>query len=287
MAAVFGDADNDPNPGFIAIGVGGIGPIGVVGTARVNGVGVLGLCDPPNVQGAGVRGHANEIGSNFDPVTGGNGVHGIGYIGVRGQSQNGVAILGQTTGSAKAGKFEGDVDVKGNSTFEGNILVVGGPIDVFEGDINVTGSVSVTNDLFLKNRGDVAERFEVDATAHYHPGMLMVIGENGALEPCTCAYDKRAIGVISGAGALRPAVTLGAFESQAVTVPIALVGTVFCLVDATQGPVKAGDLVTTSETPGHAMTATDPVKSFGAIVGKALAPLREGRGLIPIVIALQ
>jgi hypothetical protein len=186
----------------------------------------------------------------------------------------GVAVLGRALGSGLAGRFDG------------KIQVVGGPVDVFEGDINVTGSVSVTNDLLLKN-GDVAERFEVNESTRYHPGMLMVIGENGALEPCTSSYDKRAIGVISGAATRRPAVTLAAFEPEAATVPIALVGTVFCLVDADLGSIKAGDLVTSSETPGHAMRATDPIKSFGAIVGKALAPLGEGRALVPIVISLQ
>lgn len=69
--------------------------------------------------------------------------------------------------------------------------------------------------------------------------------------------------------------------------PIALVGTIFCLVDADSEPVDAGDPVTSSGTLGHAMKAADPTKSFGAVVGKALAPLRQGRALVPIVISLQ
>ena len=35
------------------------------------------------------------------------------------------------------------------------------------------------------------------------------------------------------------------------------------------------------------MAALDHAKAFGAVIGKALQPLREGRGLIPILIALQ
>jgi hypothetical protein len=45
--------------------------------------------------------------------------------------------------------------------------------------------------------------------------------------------------------------------------------------------------LTTSDTPGHAMKATDPNRAFGAVVGKALRPLDKGSGLIPILIALQ
>jgi hypothetical protein len=69
--------------------------------------------------------------------------------------------------------------------------------------------------------------------------------------------------------------------------PIALVGKTFCKVDASYGPVGIGDLMTTSATEGHAMKALDPSRAFGAVIGKAMAPLAEGRGLIPILIALQ
>ena len=43
----------------------------------------------------------------------------------------------------------------------------------------------------------------------------------------------------------------------------------------------------TSDTRGHAMKAADPVKAFGSVIGKALRALRDGQGLIPILIALQ
>jgi hypothetical protein len=58
-------------------------------------------------------------------------------------------------------------------------------------------------------------------------------------------------------------------------------------VDAQYGAIEVGDLLTTSSTPGHAMKTCDPLKAFGAVIGKALRPLTEGQGLIPILIALQ
>jgi hypothetical protein len=69
--------------------------------------------------------------------------------------------------------------------------------------------------------------------------------------------------------------------------PVALLGKVFCKADAQFGPIGVGDLLTTSPTPGHAMRADDTRKAFGAVNGKALRPLAEGQGLIPILIALQ
>ena len=64
-------------------------------------------------------------------------------------------------------------------------------------------------------------------------------------------------------------------------------GKVFCKVDAQFGAIEVGDLLTTSPTPGHAMKANDPLKAFGSVIGKALRTLKEGQGLIPILIALQ
>ena len=64
-------------------------------------------------------------------------------------------------------------------------------------------------------------------------------------------------------------------------------GKVYCKVDADYASIEVGDLLTTSSTPGHAMKADDPFKTFGAVIGKALRPLKAGRGLIPILVALQ
>jgi hypothetical protein len=65
------------------------------------------------------------------------------------------------------------------------------------------------------------------------------------------------------------------------------VGTAFCCVDADEAPIEVGDLVTTSDTFGHGMKAADPARSVGAIIGKALAPLGSGRGVVPILLTLQ
>lgn len=60
-----------------------------------------------------------------------------------------------------------------------------------------------------------------------------------------------------------------------------------CKVDATYGAIKVGDLLTTSLTKGHARKVTDADKAAGAIIGKALGSLKEGTGVIPVLVTIQ
>ncbi len=61
----------------------------------------------------------------------------------------------------------------------------------------------------------------------------------------------------------------------------------FCKVDADIAPIEAGDLLTTSPTKGHAQKVLDASKASGAILGKALAGLKKGRGKIPVLVSFQ
>ena len=73
-----------------------------------------------------------------------------------------------------------------------------------------------------------------------------------------------------------------------VTARVALVGKVYCKVDAQHASIEVGDMLTTSATNGHAMKAEDPMKAFGAVIGKALQSMPQGqKGLIAILVALQ
>jgi hypothetical protein len=132
---------------------------------------------------------------------------------------------------------------------------------------------------------DCAEEFDVIDAAD--PGVVMVIDPQGKLRASDQAYDHRVAGVVAGAGDFRPGIVLGHIDDQAGRLPIALTGRTFCKVDAAYGEIHVGDLLTTSPTPGHAMRVDDPFKAFGAVIGKAMRPLTDGQGLIPILIALQ
>lgn len=118
-------------------------------------------------------------------------------------------------------------------------------------------------------------------------GMVMIMTPDG-LRPCFEAHDKRAVGVVvTGKNASNSDVLSGKEPPEKTPLSIALVGKVSCQVDAQYGSIEIGDLLTTSPTPGHAMKVTDPAKAFGTVIGKALEPLQEGKGLISMLVTLQ
>jgi hypothetical protein len=149
-----------------------------------------------------------------------------------------------------------------------------------------TGDVILSGDLSLSG-ADCAEHFKIADAERIEAGAVVVIDQEGALRQSHKAYDRKVAGVVSGAADYRPGIVLDKQQSSDNRLPIALVGKVYCKVDAAYAPIEVGDLLTTSPSPGHAMKAADPLKAFGAVIGKALYPLKEGQGLIPILIALQ
>jgi hypothetical protein len=141
-------------------------------------------------------------------------------------------------------------------------------------------------DIILQN-GDAAEDFDVEESDLVEPGTVVVISENTKLHECRKGYDKRVAGVVAGAVEAKPGIILGRQASAQKRLPVALMGRVFCKADAQFGAIEVGDLLTTSPTAGHAMKATDPQSSFGAVLGKALGFLEHGRGFVPILVSLQ
>jgi hypothetical protein len=134
---------------------------------------------------------------------------------------------------------------------------------------------------------DCAEDFDISDSIEIEPGTVMVIEHEGKLKECDLPYDKRVAGVISGAGNYKPGLVLDKRESIEKRKAISLMGKVHCKVDAQPAPIEVGDLLTTSYTKGHAMKAADPMKAFGSVIGKALKSLKHGRGMIPVLVALQ
>jgi len=148
-------------------------------------------------------------------------------------------------------------------------------------DVLLSGDVSVSG-------SDCAEDFEVADAEQIEPGTVVVFDREGAIRQSTEPYNKRVAGVISGAGSYRPGVILGRDSScSEVKAPVALIGRVYCKVDADAAPIAVGDMLTSSHTPGHAMKVMDPRKGFGSVIGKALRPLKSGKSLLPILVMLQ
>jgi hypothetical protein len=251
-----------------------------------NGKGFLGGIDPQYSQKAGVYGSSDQQGV-VGASTGGHGtaVYGDSTDGfaVRGETTTGTAIQGTASNGGYAAQFNGNVAVtNGNITVTGDVT---GGVLVSNGDATVTGTLT-THDVVLSN-SDCAEDFDIADTEGAEPGTVMVLDDSGNLHPNDAAYDKRVVGVISGAGRFKPGITLGRLPSEGKRMPIALLGKVYCKVDGDYGRVEVGDLLTTSPTRGHAMKATNPDQAFGSIIGKALQSLACGQGLIPILVVLQ
>jgi hypothetical protein len=139
-------------------------------------------------------------------------------------------------------------------------------------------------DIVFAN-GDCAEDFDVADPLEIVAGAVMVLDQNGKLRQCEQAYDTAVAGVIAGAGDYRPGIVLDRQPGAQSRAPISMLGKVSCLVDAETGKIRPGDLLTSSSRRGHAMRALDNTRAFGAILGKALAPLESGQGMLPIMVA--
>ncbi|MCA9252531.1 MAG: hypothetical protein KDA54_15505 [Phycisphaerales bacterium] len=145
--------------------------------------------------------------------------------------------------------------------------------------------------LQITGGSDIAEPFHVHGETDIRPGMVVGLDKNnlGELRVSDSAYDRSVAGIISGANGINPGLTL----TQTGTVadgeyPVALTGRVWCLVDAdANGAVQVGDLLTTSNTPGHAMRVDQHDRAAGAIIGKAMSSLKDGRGMVLVLVSLQ
>lgn len=160
----------------------------------------------------------------------------------------------------------------------------------FTGNI-AADSATFSGDITAKNvklsGADCAEEFDTAAAQQLEPGTVVVFDSEAALTQCAEAYSKSVAGVISGAGDYRPGVILDRRPSSQGRAVLALMGKVFCKVDAAYAPIEVGDMLTTSPTHGYAMKATDQQRSFGAVIGKALSSHKNGCGLIPILVGLR
>lgn len=291
-----------------------VGPAGSIGSAiavsdGVYGIGMNGVHGVANTGQTNAQGLGNSgvLGENVNTGSGGNGGNGV-----SGVSSNGNGVYGQTGADGVSdpqtlSQFSGVRGVHlsngpGVTGFAAGTgpgvlavsvasygLVVEGATAVgaarFIGDVVVNGSIT-PQDVILTG-ADCAEQFDSAESQELEPGTVVVIDQNGALRESNMSYDRKVAGVVSGAGGYKPAIVMDGQPSAAGRALVAMVGKVYCKVDARYASIEVGDLLTASPTPGHAMAATDPAKSFGAVIGKALSAISSGRGLIPILVSLQ
>ncbi len=144
----------------------------------------------------------------------------------------------------------------------------------------------------IRGGADIAEPFDVvSPDEDTRPGMIVCIDPEhpGKLRLAASEYDPTVAGIISGAGGVAAGLRLKHEGTLADgDRPVALSGRVYCWVDAdASGPIRPGDLLTTSATRGHAMRACDPRRMPGSVLGKAMTPLGHGKGLVLVLVSLQ
>jgi len=223
-------------------------------------------------------------------------------------NRKGVEIIAQGNDGGRIELFEGSssnrptVQLYGESgSFDSGMIVIrddlsGSNIPVIEligNDSDYYGGATIKVDGRIVVNGskvhDYAEVFEVTDKEQVKLGMVVSIDENhpGNLRLSTTAYDKKVAGIISGAGSARPGFILGERQDGSKDKPLAVSGRVYCYVDATQNAIEVGDLLTTSDTSGYAMKATDIPRAQGAIIGKAMESMSGKKGLILVLVTLQ
>jgi len=149
----------------------------------------------------------------------------------------------------------------------------------------------ITDELEIKGGSDLAELFEVtNDESQLLPGMLVSLDPDheGKLKLSSSKYDGHVVGVLSGANGVKPGILMGqegtlANGGELVTIS----GRTYVRCNLENGPIKIGDLLTSSETTGEAMKATNRKKSRGATIGKAMSDLTDDSGFVLVLVSLQ
>ena len=174
--------------------------------------------------------------------------------------------------------FGGDLHL--NFAGDWGRTVIGGNMTHIDGEASVRA-------LTIRGGADLAEPFEMPETIA--KGSVVVIDEeeSGKLKLSTRAYDTRVAGIVSGANGVNPGIALHQEGVLDRGQNVALSGRVYVHADAQNVAILPGDLLTTSDTPGHAMKVLDHTKAQGAILGKAMTSLKSGKGMVLVLVTLQ
>ncbi|MGV7929628.1 MAG: discoidin domain-containing protein [Spirochaetota bacterium] len=220
---------------------------------------------------AGVRGQSQG--------NGGAGPHGCGVLGVSRfgaggvfSSEHGYSLVADGYGSI--GDYDDTVNLVGN----GEALLVKGSSE-FHGRMRIhnrsrEGSFPV----------NIVEMFEVDDIDYISPGDILTVSTvgGGVLSRSSGAYMRSVVGIVSG----NPTLVIDNTGDSRKVYPVSLAGRALCKVDARSRPIRPGDLIVTSETPGCGMAGEiDSFAKIGTVIGKALDGLSEGMGTVPVFVA--
>ena len=247
------------------------GAVGVAGVTYNNA--------SKNNQSYGILGHSSFVGVRGQSSGEGTSSRGAGVIGISRFGAGGVFSSEHTyslvaDGFGQISDYDGSAHLIGN----GEALLVRGKAD-FNGAVTLANSVR--DNQYPAN---IVEMFEVDEQEYISSGDLLVISEKGRslLSRARGKYSRSVVGVVSG----NPTLIINNAGTEQKVYPVALAGKALCKVDAREKPIRPGDLIVTSDTPGCGMRGEiDSFQKIGTVIGKALEGMEDGLGTIAIFIA--
>lgn len=286
----YGVYGTDGGVGGASAGVRGDGDYGVWG------LGVTYGAYGQSNSGDGVHGVSTSLSGVAGLSSSGNGVYGHSNSGTGIYAANGGSGLSAPALRADNGNASGIGIWSTTNSNDANLVVSNdGTGDLIRGFGHSGGlffqvlnnGTTVTKALQITGGSDLAEHF--DLTEQAKPGMVVAIDpiHTGKLTVARGAYNQRVAGIVSGANNLAAGMTLPDLPGAKQSMPVALTGRVWVYCDATRHPIAPGDLLTSSDIPGHAMKVINHARAQGAIIGKAMTGLNAGRGLVLVLVTLQ
>jgi hypothetical protein len=177
-----------------------------------------------------------------------------------------------------------------DSTGQDLIAAYSGASRVFQvtssGEVRADGAFRGAS--FNTGSADVAER--INTSEWVEAGNVVEIDPDhpGFFRKSTGTYSRRVAGIISEEPGVILGNNSGSQEEWDDSRPaLALAGRVRVLASVENGPIRVGDLLTSSSEPGVAMRATDPAATVGAVVGKAMEELTVGTARIMVQVMLH
>lgn len=151
------------------------------------------------------------------------------------------------------------------------------------GDVRADGS-------FIGGGADVAEAVDpAGRIQDYQPGDVLVVATSAdrTFKLSNVPYAT----TVAGVYAAKPGLLLhntGIDDDLSTKIPLTVVGIVPTKVTAENGPIRRGDMLVTSSTPGHAMKAERSRLEFGTVIGKALENFDgSGSGMIEVLVNVK
>ncbi len=141
-----------------------------------------------------------------------------------------------------------------------------------------------TKVLEITGGSDIGEN--MNSIEALQPGDVVVIDENnpGNVIRTTQKHNKKVAGVISGANGVNPGISLSQTDVLEGEYPLAMLGRVYVKV---MGKVEIGDMLTTSNVPGHAMAVKDFSNAHGTVIGKAMSGNEKDNGMVLLLVQPQ